>query len=91
MAISVLWEGISVGGEAHRPYVPKNDRITWPEVGRRFFKTEPDYAYLRGFGFPQGRQSLGHGNGAPLPPMTFKLREIEEWVEQLHNVAANTK
>jgi hypothetical protein len=89
---SFVWDGASIGGEPHRPYVQdKKARITWPEVCRKFFTKEQDYARLRRFGFPEGSQGFGTGNGAPRPPMEFKTREIEAWMQNFHALASEIK
>ena len=90
--ISVVVEGMSVGGEAHRPFTPDQDTwITWPEIGRRYFKGDQDYSRLLRFGFPQGRQGYGAGGLAPRPEMKFKRRDVEQWLADIRDIASTVK
>ena len=89
--ISVVVEGVSVGGEPHRAFVPEDKWTTWPEICRKYFKVDQDYDRLRGFGFPQGRQGYGAGGLAPRPELKFKRRDVEQWVADIRDLASKAK
>jgi len=89
---SFIQENVSIGGEAHRPFTPDEGRdITCPEIRRKYFKTDQDYDRLRGFGFPAGRQGYGAGGLAPRPEMKFKRRDVEQWLQNIRDLASKVK
>ncbi len=84
---SVVWEGTTVGGESHVPYVENNPRIKWADV-RNYFRKEPDYEQLRAYGFPEGRQTRFAGG---METVEFKREKVEAWLQRICSIADTVK